>query len=96
MDPDARRVALIKIHKKWADGLTLIWMIIVFLLFAAVYYLFDQAGLPATERDGAFILLGTIIVVAAVWQAVGLGLARVHMIAEKLDLARPAGGSPRP
>ncbi len=96
MHLDARRVVLIKLHKKWADGLTLIWLIIVLSLFAAIYYLFDQAGLPAAERNGAFILLGTIIVVAAIWQAIDLGLARVHMIVEKFDIEGSGGGVTRP
>jgi hypothetical protein len=32
------------------------------------------------------ILLAVVVVVSVVWQAVGLGVARLHMILEKIDL----------
>jgi hypothetical protein len=92
MNIDPRRVQIVRLHKKWADGLTLIWLLIIIPLFAAFYFLFAQADLPIEERNGAFILLGVIIVVAAIWQAVGLAIARLHMIFDRIDLepAAPA------
>jgi hypothetical protein len=86
MSIDPKRLQIIRLHKKWADGLTLLWLLIVLPLFAAIYFLFEQVGAPADERNGAFVLLGVVIVVAAIWQAVGLGVARVHMIFEEINL----------
>jgi hypothetical protein len=34
------------------------------------------------------LLLGLIVLLAAIWQAVGLGIARVHMILRGIDLER--------
>ena len=90
MNIDPRRVQIIKLHKKWADGLTLIWLLIIIPLFAASYFLFAQADFSTDERNGAFIFLGVVIVVAAIWQAAGLAIARLHMIFEKINLERTA------
>jgi hypothetical protein len=86
MNIDPRRVQIIKLHKRWADGLTLIWLLIIIPLFAASYLLFSQTDFPTDERNGAFILLGVIIVVAAIWQAAGLAIARLHMIFDRINL----------
>jgi hypothetical protein len=88
MTPDTERARILKLHKSWANGLTVLWQLIAFLLFGAVFFLFDQAGMSADERIGAFVLLGVMIVLAALWQAVGLGVARIHMIVRDLDLER--------
>jgi hypothetical membrane protein len=86
MSIDPKRLEIVKLHKKWADGLTMLWLLVVLPLFAAIYFLFEQAGLPTDERNGAFVILAVVIIVAVIWQAVGLGVARVHMIFEKIDL----------
>src|SRR5438876_11268452 len=56
----------------------------LWLLFGAIYFLFDHTSVPSAERDMALILLGAIVVIAAVWQAVGLGVARIHMLSLKI------------
>ncbi|TIX79698.1 MAG: hypothetical protein E5V24_24620 [Mesorhizobium sp.] len=75
--------------------------LLILLLFTGVYLLFERSGLGATERLGAFILLAAMVLAAAVWQAVGLSVARVHMLLEGIDLEtrskRRAGTrAPRP
>ena len=48
--------------------------------------LFEQAGIGAAERAGAFVLLAAMVLATAIWQAVGLGVARVHMLLDGIDL----------
>ena len=86
MNAEPDFVRIIRLHKRWADGYTLLSQMLILLLFTAVYLLFEQAGLGTAERTGAFVLLGTVVLAAAIWQAVGLGVARVHMLLDGMDL----------
>jgi hypothetical protein len=87
MNPD--RIRIIKLHKRWADGYTLLWQIFIFLLFGGIYFFLEQVGVKAEERTDALVLLAVMVLVAAVWQATGLGIARVHMVFSRIDLERP-------
>jgi hypothetical protein len=84
MNPD--RIRIIKLHKRWADGWTLLWQIFTLLLFGGIYVGLEQFGVGAAERSAAFILLGVMVLVAAIWQSTGLGVARVHMLFRGIDL----------
>ena len=86
MNGEPDYVRIIRIYKRWADVYTLLSQILILALFAAVYFLFDQAGLGAAERAGAFVLLATIILATIVWQALGLAIARLHMLRDGFDL----------
>jgi hypothetical protein len=87
MNPD--RIRIIKLHKRWADGLTLLWQGFALLLFGGIYVGLEQFGVGAAERSAAFVLLGVMVVVAAIWQSTGLGVARVHMLLNGIDLEQP-------
>jgi hypothetical protein len=87
---DPNRIQILKLHKSWADRLTMLWQLIALLLFGVIYFLFDQAGMSADERAGAFVLLAVMILIAAIWQATGLGIARIHMLMKGIDLKSPA------
>ena len=87
MNPD--RIRIIKLHKRWADGWTLLWQIFTLLLFGGIYIGLEQFGVGAAERSSAFILLGVMVLVAAIWQSTGLGVARVHMLFSGIDLEQP-------
>lgn len=87
-DPD--RIQILKLHKGWADRLTMLWQLIALLLFGAIYFLFDQAGVSGDERTSAFVLLAVMILIAAVWQAAGLGIARIDMLMKGINLKVPA------
>jgi hypothetical protein len=54
-------------------------------------FFIDQSGIDAAERACALVFLACMILVAAIWQAVGLGVARVHMVLSGIDLERRAG-----
>ena len=87
MNPD--RIRIIKLHKRWADGYTLFWQIFVVLLFGGIYFVLEEFGAGAAERTDAFVLLAVMVLVAAIWQSTGLGIARVHMLLRGIDLERP-------
>jgi hypothetical protein len=94
-EPDDIRI--IRLHKKWADGYTLLSQLLILLLFTGVFLLSEQLGLGPAERAGAFILLAAMVLAAAIWQAVGLGIARVHMLLDGIDLEKRSkhGAGPR-
>lgn len=87
MNPD--RIRIIKMHKRWADGYTLLWQMFVLLLFGGIYIGLEQIGVGAAERAAALILLSVMVLVAAIWQSTGLGIARVHMLLDGIDLELP-------
>ncbi|HYS87160.1 MAG TPA: hypothetical protein VEN78_19485 [Bradyrhizobium sp.] len=89
MNPERTRI--IKLHKRWADGYTLLWQIFVVLLFGGIYFVLEQFGVAAAERTGVFVLLAVMVLVAAIWQSTGLGIARIHMLLHGIDLERPEG-----
>ncbi|MEO6784185.1 MAG: hypothetical protein ABI407_21735 [Bradyrhizobium sp.] len=72
---NSERIRIIKLHKRWADGWTL-----AFLLFGGIYIGLEQLGVGAAEQMAAFILLSVMVLVAAIWQSTGMGVARVHML----------------
>lgn len=96
MSTEADFIRIVRLHKRWADGYTLLTLLLILVLFTGTYVLYDQAGMDAAERTGALILMGTIILATAIWQAVGLGVARVHMLLEGMDLETRSkrGGKP--
>jgi predicted metal-binding membrane protein len=87
MNPE--RIRIIKLHKRWADGYTLLWQVFVVLLFGGIYFVLEQFGAGAAERTAAFVLLAVMVLVAAIWQSTGLGIARVHMLLRGIDLETP-------
>jgi hypothetical protein len=87
MNPD--RIRIIKLHKRWADGWTLLWQLFALLLFGGIYIGLEQFGVGAAERSAAFILLGVMVLIAAIWQSTGLGVARLHMLINGIDLEQP-------
>ena len=74
------QVRIIKLHKRWVDRYTLPWLGFAVLLLAGFQLVLDRAGIEATERAGVMLLLALIVLLSAIWQAIGLGIARVHMI----------------
>jgi hypothetical protein len=86
MSPDELRI--IKLHKRWADRLTVLWLVFSLVLLTGFHFVLDQIGTEAPERAGIMVLLAVIVLIAAIWQAVGLGVARVHLIIKGINLER--------
>ena len=66
-----------------ADRLTLLWLGFALLLLTGFQFVLDHFGIAAAERIDLVILLAVLIVIAAGWQAIGLGIARVHMLVHR-------------
>jgi hypothetical protein len=79
-------VRIIKLHKRWADRYSLMWLGFALLLFTGFQFVLDRAGIEAAQRTGVMLLLGLIVLLVAIWQAVGLGIARIHMILRGINL----------
>jgi len=84
MNPE--RVRIFKLHKGWADRYAMIWVAFGLLLMTGIQFALDRAGIDAADRTGVLLLIALIVILVALWQAVGLGIARVHMIMKGIDL----------
>jgi hypothetical protein len=85
MSVEADDLQILRLHKTWADRYTLLWQLFVLVLFGGIYWLLEQLGIEAAERAGAFVLLAVMVLTATIWQAVGLGVARIHMLLDGID-----------
>jgi cation transport ATPase len=80
------KLRILKLHKRWADRYTLIWLVFAVVLLTGFQFVLDQAGIEAVDRTAVMLLLALIVIVVAIWQAAGLAVARVHMIIRGIDL----------
>jgi membrane-associated phospholipid phosphatase len=62
----------------WSHKFAIFWLALSLLIFGAAYLLAEFGEMPEAGRTLMFIMLGTIIVTNAIWQAVGLALARLE------------------
>ncbi len=80
------QVRILKLHKRWADRYTLAWLGFAVLLLTGFQFVLDRAGIEAAERTMLMLLLALVVLVAAIWQAIGLGVARIHMVLRGINL----------
>ena len=78
--PSQEQVRIIKLHKRRL-GFAL-------LLLTGFQVVLDHFAIAATERTGVMIILAPLILIAAVWQAVGLGVAGAPMLMKGINLER--------
>jgi len=91
MSAEIDSLRILRLHKTWAARHSLLWQLATLLLFGVAYFVLEEAGTGVAERTGAFVML------AAVWQAVAGGVARIHMSMHGIDLETwQRGGSPSP
>jgi hypothetical protein len=83
---ESQGTRILRLHKRWADGWTLIWLVFVLTLFGGIYFFLDQAGVSPADRVAPLVLLAVVVLVAAIWQAAGMAVARIHMMLEKVEL----------
>jgi DMSO reductase anchor subunit len=90
MNPEPERLRMIRLHKAWADRYTLLWFIIVVIVFGFIYAFLREIRAEASDRTDILILLAVMVLTAAIWQAIGLGVARIHMLMAGIDLGKLA------
>jgi len=61
---DQEQVRIIKLHKRWADRHTLMWLGFTVLLLAGFQFILDRAGSESAERTALMLLLALIVVLA--------------------------------
>jgi hypothetical protein len=96
MNVEPENLRILRLHKTWADRYTLVWQVFILVLFVGVYFLLQQGGMSSSDRAEALVLLAVMVLTAAIWQGLGLAVARIHMITQGIDLtARPtSSGKP--
>jgi hypothetical protein len=73
-------IAILRKHKKWADGYSVIWLIISFGVLAGNYWLLTMLEASEADRVAMMIVVATLVLVSAIWQAAGMSLARMERI----------------
>jgi hypothetical protein len=80
MIDETQRVAHTREHMSWAYQFSLFWLILALGIFGAAYAITEMSGVAQEIRAVMFIMLGTIIIINAVWQAAALALARLENV----------------
>lgn len=75
---EAQRIAVTREHLSWSYRFALFWLIFALVIFGSAYLLADAEQLSESNRTLMFIMLATIIITSAVWQAIGFALARLE------------------
>ena len=87
VSPDYRFI--LRLHTSWSDRYMVIWCGIAVLMFAGSYFIARVAGVDAAGRATAYVLIGTLLMLGAIWHAAGLLIARIHMLLEGTALEAP-------
>ena len=80
MPSDDRRLTDIREHMRWARTYALYWLVMCLVLFGGAYAIAEFTELAVELRVPLLLMVGTIIVVNAVWQAAGLTIIRLEQI----------------
>jgi len=78
MPTEAQRVDATREHLSWCYRFALFWLALALVVFGGAYLLADAEQFSDSNRTLMFIMLATIIVTTAVWQGIGLALARLE------------------
>ena len=65
-------------HISWTYRFALFWFALSLVIFGGAYAVAEIGEMPEASRTLMFVMLGTILVINAVWQAAGLALARIE------------------
>ncbi len=75
---ETKRVANMREHISWSHKLALFWLALSLVFFGGACALAEVTEMFSANRTLMFIMLGTIIITNAIWQAAGLALARIE------------------
>lgn len=90
MPLDANQIAVIREHMQWAYRFAIFWDVLALAVFGGGYALATMMELNGENRAVMAVMLGTLLILNAMWQAAGLLLARFQTV-----VLRGAGGVPR-
>ena len=74
--------SIIRAHWEWAGGYAKFWIIVTVVLFGGVFFAFDYFRANDSIRIQSTVLLATIILVNAIWRAVGALAARIDLMSK--------------
>ena len=74
--------SIVRAHWEWASGYAKFWIIVTVLLFGGAFLAFDYFGADDSVRIQSVVLLATIILVNAIWRAVGALAARIDLMSK--------------
>jgi hypothetical protein len=75
---EPQRLANTRQHMSWSHRFALFWLALSLAIFGSAYAFAEIGEMPEPSRTHMLIMLGTIIVTSAIWQAAGLALARIE------------------
>jgi len=75
---EEKEIAIIRKHKRWADGYSIIWNVLAFTVLAGTYGLLTMLDASDTDRVCLMIVAAILVLVNAVWQAAGMALAAME------------------
>jgi hypothetical protein len=88
MNAEPEHFRMVRLHKAWADRYTILWRLIILILFGGIYVFLGEVHSAASDRTDVLVLLAVVVSSTVIWQAVGLGVARVHMLISGIDLEK--------
>ena len=80
MPTDARRLTILREHMGWARTYAIYWFVMCLIVFGAAYAIAETIEVSPEKLAPFLIMLGTIIIVNAVWQAAGLLIIRLEEV----------------
>jgi hypothetical protein len=75
--------SIVRAHWEWAGGYAKFWIIVAVLLFGGMFLAFDYFGAANGVQIQSAVLLATIILVNAIWRAVGALAAHLDLMSKK-------------
>jgi hypothetical protein len=79
-------MAALKDNKRWADGGSVISIVLVVCLLSGTALLGDYANADIATRIGMYVVMAAVIIVVCIWQAAAFLAASIQMrIAERRE-----------
>ena len=80
MQRTPQQLQVVREHMGWARTYAIYWLIMCLGVFGAAYGIAEFTDFPAELRIPLLIMIGTILIVNAVWQAAGLAIIRLEEV----------------
>lgn len=76
-------IATLKNHKRWADGLSIVSIVLVIGLLCLAAYLADLAKADEASRIGMYIAMTSVVIVVCIWQAAAFIVASIEVALQR-------------